>query len=136
MSSNNVGQLITKTVTTLQHFATLQHTSPSYTSLHLSTLHFLSFTLHYPLIWFHPFTIPTVLFHLTSLNQTGCVGAPSALTAFNGFPQSLQAYSRIVPILDGPYRDWATGWKDQSSQWRTQEFCSGGRGSTNSVEDR
>ena len=22
------------------------------------------------------------------------------------------------------------------SQWRTQEFCSGGRGSTNSVEDR
>jgi len=21
-------------------------------------------------------------------------------------------------------------------QWRTQEFCSGGRGSTNSVEDR
>jgi hypothetical protein len=31
---------------TLQHFATLNHTTPNYTSLHLSTLHFLSFTLH------------------------------------------------------------------------------------------
>jgi len=29
---------ITKTITTLQHFATLHHTSPNYTSLHLSTL--------------------------------------------------------------------------------------------------
>jgi len=29
MSSNNVGQIITKTITILQHFATLQHTSPS-----------------------------------------------------------------------------------------------------------
>jgi hypothetical protein len=36
---------ITKTITTLQLSATLHHTS-----LHLSTLHFLSFTLHYPLI--------------------------------------------------------------------------------------
>ena len=25
---------------------------------------------------------------------------------------------------------------DTFIQWRTQEFCSGGRGSTNSVEDR
>jgi len=37
MSSNNVGHLITSTITTLQHFATLHHTSPNYTSLHLST---------------------------------------------------------------------------------------------------
>jgi len=37
--------------TTLQHFATLHHTSPNYTSLHLSTLHSVSFTLHYSLIW-------------------------------------------------------------------------------------
>jgi quinol-cytochrome oxidoreductase complex cytochrome b subunit len=51
MSSNNVGHLIASTITTLQHLATLRHTSPDYTSLHLSTLHFLSFTLHYPLIW-------------------------------------------------------------------------------------
>jgi len=29
---------------------TLYHTSPNCTSLHLSTLHFLSFTLHYPII--------------------------------------------------------------------------------------
>ena len=53
-----------------QHFATLHHTSPIYTSLHLSTLHFLSFTLHYPLIWLIPFTFPIVLFPLPSLNQT------------------------------------------------------------------
>jgi hypothetical protein len=61
MSSNNVGHLITKTITTLQHFAALQHTSPNYTSRHLSTLHFLSFKLHYPLICLKPFTFPTVL---------------------------------------------------------------------------
>ena len=40
MSFNNVGHLITSTITTLQHFPTLYHTSPNYTSLHLSTLHF------------------------------------------------------------------------------------------------
>ena len=56
------------TTTTLQNFATLHHTSPNYTSLHLSELHFLSFTLHYPLIWLNPRTFPTILFHLTSLN--------------------------------------------------------------------
>jgi len=36
MSSNIIGHLITKTITTLQHFATLHHTSPNYTSLYLS----------------------------------------------------------------------------------------------------
>jgi len=45
-SSNNVWLLITKTITTLQHSAILHHTSPNYTSLRLSTFHFLSFTLH------------------------------------------------------------------------------------------
>jgi hypothetical protein len=40
------------------------------TSLHLLTLHFLSFTLHYPLIWLNPSTFPIVLFHLTPLNYT------------------------------------------------------------------
>jgi len=70
MPSNNVGHLITKTITTLQHFATLHYTSLNYTSLHLSTLHFLSFTLHYPLVWLNPFTYAVVLFHRTSLNQT------------------------------------------------------------------
>jgi hypothetical protein len=69
MSSEKLDSFVTKTITTLQHFATFHTTSPNYTSLHLSTLHFLSFTLHYPLIWFNPFTFPTVLFHLTSLNQ-------------------------------------------------------------------
>ena len=70
MSSNNVGHLITSPITTLQHFATLHHTSPNYTSLHLSTLPFLSFTLHYSPIWLNPSTFPIGLFHLTSLNQT------------------------------------------------------------------
>ena len=69
MSSNNVICLNTKTITALQHFATLHHTSPNYASQHLSTLQFLSFTLHYRLIWLNPHTFPTALFHLTSLNQ-------------------------------------------------------------------
>ena len=38
MSFNNVGHLITSTITTLQHFATLYHTSPNFTSL--TKLHF------------------------------------------------------------------------------------------------
>ena len=62
MSFNNVGHLITSTITILQHFATLNHTSPHYTSLHLSTRHFLSFTLHYFPIWLNPSTFPIVYF--------------------------------------------------------------------------
>jgi len=69
MSSNYVRLFISKTIK-MQHFATLHHTTPYCTSLHLSILHFLSFTLHYPLIWLNPFTFPTVPFHLTSLNYT------------------------------------------------------------------
>jgi hypothetical protein len=38
--------------------------------LHLSTLHFLSFTLHYSTIWLNPSTFPVVIFYLPSLNQT------------------------------------------------------------------
>ena len=70
MSSNNIRHLITRTINTLQHFVALHHTSPNYTSLHLTTLHFLSFTLHYSPIWLNPSTFPIVLFHLTSLNLT------------------------------------------------------------------
>jgi hypothetical protein len=55
---------------TLQNLATLNHPTPNYTSLHLSTLHFLSFTLHYSSIWLNPSTFPIVLFHLPSLNYT------------------------------------------------------------------
>ena len=65
MSSNNGGHFITSTIITMQHFATLQHTSPNYTSLHLSTLYFLSFTLHYSPIWLNSSTFPIVLFNLT-----------------------------------------------------------------------
>jgi len=69
MSSNNVAHLITKAITILQHFATLHHTSSNCTSPHLSTLHFLSFTLHYPLIWLNPITFPFVRFHLTPVKR-------------------------------------------------------------------
>jgi hypothetical protein len=55
---------------TLQHLATLNHSTPNYNSLHLSTLHFLSFTLHYSPIWLNPSSFPIGLFHLTSLNYT------------------------------------------------------------------
>ena len=65
MSFNNVGRLITSTITTLQHVATLYHTSPNYTSLHLSTLHFLSFTLHYPPI---NFSYRSISPHITKLD--------------------------------------------------------------------
>jgi hypothetical protein len=68
MSSNTVGHLLVGPplhCNTSPHFATLHHTLPNYTSLHLSTLHLLSFTLHYPLIWLNPLTFPIVLFHLT-----------------------------------------------------------------------
>ena len=68
MSSNNVGHLITKTIITLQHFATLHHTSLSYTSPHLSTLHFLSFTLHYPLITLH-YPLITLHYPLITLHH-------------------------------------------------------------------
>jgi hypothetical protein len=65
MTSNHVGHFITSTIITLQHFATRHHTSPNYTSLHLSTIPSLSFTLHYSPIWFNPPTFPIFLFHLT-----------------------------------------------------------------------
>ena len=62
MSFNNVGHLITSTITTLQRFATLYHTSPNYTSLHLSTLHFLSFALHYSPVWLIQYTTQYALY--------------------------------------------------------------------------
>ena len=45
MSFNNVGHLITSTITTLQHFATLNHTSPNYTSLHYKKIYNFKFGL-------------------------------------------------------------------------------------------
>ena len=85
MSSNNVGHLINKTITTLQHLSTLHHTSPNYTSLHLSTLHHYTATLRYTSLHFttlHPTTLHytyrysittlqhfAILYH-TSLNYT------------------------------------------------------------------
>ena len=50
---------------TLQYFATLNHTTPNYTSLHLSTLHFLSFTLHYSPIYISYRSISS---HITKLD--------------------------------------------------------------------
>jgi len=68
MSYNNVGHQITSNIITLQHFATLHHNSPNYTSLRLSKLHFLSFTLHYSIILLNKFAFPIVIFPLTQLN--------------------------------------------------------------------
>ena len=48
-------------------FRYIHHTSPNYTSLHLSTLHSLTFTLHYPFIWLKPLTFPTALIHLFTI---------------------------------------------------------------------
>jgi hypothetical protein len=91
---------ITRTITTLQHFVTLHHTSTNYTSLHLSTLRFLSFTLQYPLIWLNPFTFPTVLFHLTSLNKSHFVrDIPTLYAAFSLL--SLNVFS-VVTWYDVP----------------------------------
>jgi hypothetical protein len=75
-------------IITLQHFATLHHTSPNYTSPHLLTIHFLPFTLHYTLIWLNPFTFPIVLFPLTSLNYTQyCYHIPILISKImNAFP--------------------------------------------------
>ena len=53
---------------TSRHFTNLHLTKIIDTSLNLLTLHFLSLTLHYPLIWLNPFTFPIVLFPLPSLN--------------------------------------------------------------------
>ena len=45
MYYNNVGHLITSTIITLQHFATLHHTSPNYTSLHYTCYSFKAMTI-------------------------------------------------------------------------------------------
>jgi hypothetical protein len=50
MSSNNVGHFITKTITTLQYFATLNHTSPHFTQLHFTTFIDTSLPLIYTLL--------------------------------------------------------------------------------------
>jgi hypothetical protein len=60
-SSNNVWHIITKTITTLQHSATLHHTSPNYTSPHFTQLHFTQ--LHFT-------TIRRTLRHFTQLHFT------------------------------------------------------------------
>jgi hypothetical protein len=105
---------ITRTITTLQHFATLHHTSPNYTSLHLSTLHFLSFTLHYRLIWLNSFRFPTVLFHLTSLNWAQYSTTPDTVqhytghstalhrTQFSTTPDTVQHYTGHSTVLPSP----------------------------------
>ena len=69
MSSNNIGRLITKTTTTLQHISTLHHTSPNYTSVHLSALHFLSFTLHYIYISYRSVTTHITRHHTVLISK-------------------------------------------------------------------
>jgi hypothetical protein len=69
-SSNNVWHLSTKTITTLQHSATLHHTSPKYTSLHFLTLHTSPnyISLHFATL--HPTTLHYTLPHFTTIDPT------------------------------------------------------------------
>jgi hypothetical protein len=98
-------QLDTLLLRPLQHFATLHHTSPNYTALHLSTLQFLSFTLHYPLIWLNPFTstlhvdvisfmIPrSILLTVKNVSDQSCTGNQNTRFICNPYPPR-----KIVPF--------------------------------------
>ena len=79
VSSNNFRHPVTKT------FTTLHPTTFNSTSLHLLTLHFLSFklhptTLHYPLIWLGPFKFPTAPFHFRNSPHSAAVLTSRGLT--------------------------------------------------------
>jgi hypothetical protein len=75
-----------KNITTLQHITTLHHTLPKYTLLHLSTLHSLTFTLHYPLIWRNPFMFPTISLHLFHLTYQPFTSLYFAIRIYNSLP--------------------------------------------------
>ena len=59
------------------------------------------------------------------LNYSTCFGHPSR-------PSS----GAHKPVVAASGIDRTVKYKSWTRQWRTQEFCSGGGGSTNSVEDR
>jgi len=61
MSFNNVGHLITSTIITLQHFATLHHTSPNYTYRHFTSSH-----LHFTILSFGLTHLHFLLFYFPS----------------------------------------------------------------------
>ena len=63
MSSNNVGHLITKTITILQHFTTLNQTS---TTLHYTYQHFTSSHLHFTTLSFGLTHLHFLSFYFTS----------------------------------------------------------------------
>jgi len=67
MFSNNVRHRITRTIITLQHFATLYHTSPNYTSLYL---HFTSSHLHFTSLSFGLTHLHFLPFYFTSHHWT------------------------------------------------------------------
>ena len=126
MSFNNDGHLITSTITTLQHFATLYHTSPNYTSLHLLTLHFLSFALHYSPVWLNPSiniayrSISSHICRLLSKNMKikiyRIVILPVVLYGCETWSlifseeRRLRVYeNRVLRIIFGPKREGVTG---------------------------
>jgi hypothetical protein len=88
--------------------ATLHHTSQHCnTSLHFTTFHplhlpklrFLSFTLHYPLIWLNPFTFPTALIHLiTKLDSKFCKLISKMLNPFTAL-KNLSPFHFTPPHL-------------------------------------
>jgi len=69
-SSNNVWHLITKTITTLQHSATLHHTSSNYTSPHYTYRHFTFSHLHFTTLSFSFTHLHFLSFHFTSHRYT------------------------------------------------------------------
>jgi hypothetical protein len=68
MSSNNAGQLITKIITTLQHFATLHHTTPHYTYRHFTSSHLHFTTLSFGVTHFHFLSFCVTSLHITKLD--------------------------------------------------------------------
>jgi hypothetical protein len=90
-SSNNVWHLITKTITTLQHSATLHHTSPNYTLLHFATLH----------------TSPHFTqLHFTTLND---ISLPLIYTSLT-FYLALSIYISYRSISLHIVKSWVTGY--------------------------
>jgi hypothetical protein len=91
--------LITRTITTLQHLATLHHTSPNCTSLQLSTLHFLSITLHNPLLYLKIRTTSAMTRNYTKLYSIRDLICPPLYNPLwkDGSSQSLT--DGYVPIL-------------------------------------
>ena len=100
--------------------ATLRYTSLHYTSLHLPTLQFLSFTLHYPLIWLNPFTFQFILFIII-------IGGILVLFIYYCSTSGFLLWERAADVQTrSPSQDgWAACTAELYSWWRDHYSCSG-----------